>query len=280
MMCIRGQRAILPVVLCVSMLAGCDGGKGKAGEGALPPVGKKAMEDAARIAKKKIYFGHMSVGANILDGLRDILTQIPGTSLNIVETKDPSDFDSPVFGHSPIGKNGDPASKIKDFVGLIDGGLGRKVDIAFFKLCYIDILSDTDADEVFRRYNTAMRSLRGRYPKVAFIHMTVPLRTVQIGFKAAIKQLIDRPVGGYADNCTRSRYNELLRQEYKGKEPLFDLAEIESTFPDGRRALFESSGKTCEALVPDYTNDGGHLNEHGQRVVAAQLLAFLAALPD
>lgn len=262
------------------MLSGCEGGKGAGREGALLPVGKRSMEDADRIAKKKIYFGHMSVGANILDGLRDILTQIPGTRLNVVETKDPSVFDRPVFAHSPIGKNGDPSSKIEDFVGLMDGGLGRRADIAFFKLCYIDILADTDADDIFRGYRAAVQDLRNRYPKLAVVQVTMPLRTVQTGFKVPIKKLLGRPVGGYADNIKRGRYNDLLRKEYKGKEPIFDLAAIESTFPDGRRALFECSGNTCEALVPDYTNDGGHLNEHGRRVVATQLLQILAALPD
>jgi len=43
------------------------------------------------------------------------------------------------------------------------------------------------------------------------------------------------------------------------KEPLFDLAAIESTAPDGTRASFMKDGKTYYQMVSDYTHDGGHL---------------------
>jgi lysophospholipase L1-like esterase len=37
-------------------------------------------------------------------------------------------------------------------------------------------------------------------------------------------------------------------------------------------------GKTYYHLVPDYTNDGGHLNETGRKLVAEQLLLTIAAI--
>jgi hypothetical protein len=232
------------------------------------------------LAGKKIYFGHMSVGNNMLEGVQDLAKEYPFIRLNIVETKNPSSFDRPIFAHSPIGKNQDPKSKINDFVHLMDSGIGSRAEIAFFKLCYIDILAATDVDEVFKQYKNAMETLKKKYPKVTFVHVTSPLRVVQTGVLVPIKKVIGRPVGGYADNIKRSRFNELLRQEYKGKEPIFDLAAIEATYPDGRRATFDSDGKTYESLVADYTNDGGHLNEYGRKIVAAHFLAFLATLPN
>ena len=63
-----------------------------------------------------------------------------------------------------------------------------------------------------------------------------------------------------------------------GKEPLFDLAMVESTYEDGSRYTFSANGHTYYALVPEYTKDGGHLNELGQKVAAEQLLIFLAGL--
>ena len=51
------------------------------------------------------------------------------------------------------------------------------------------------------------------------------------------------------------QFNELLIKEYDGKEPVFDLAEIESTRPDGRRETFTKDGKTYYSLIPDYTYD-------------------------
>jgi hypothetical protein len=233
-----------------------------------------------RLSEKKIYFGHMSVGNNILEGVQDLAKEYPFVRFNVIETKSPSSFDKPIFAHSPIGKNEDPKSKIADFSHLIDMGVGEKADIALFKLCYIDILAATDADEVFMQYKNDMETLKKKYPKVTFVHVTAPLREVQTGLLVPVKKIIGRSVGGYADNIKRSRFNELLRQEYKGKEPIFDLAAIESTYPDGTRFVFDSGGKKYESLIADYTHDGGHLNELGRKLVAAHFLVFLATLPN
>ncbi len=61
-----------------------------------------------------------------------------------------------------------------------------------------------------------------------------------------------------------------------GGEPLFDLARIESTTPDGRRVTVEEGEKKMNTVVRDYTSDGGHLNELGRRIVAAEFVHVLA----
>ena len=71
---------------------------------------------------------------------------------------------------------------------------------------------------------------------------------------------------------------DLLREAYEGKEPLFDIAGIESVGPGGERESFDVKGKSFPALVPAYTDDGGHLNALGRKVVAEKLLVFLAGL--
>ena len=71
----------------------------------------------------------------------------------------------------------------------------------------------------------------------------------------------------------------MLRKEYEGKVPLFDIAKIESTFPDGTRCSFTKDGKTYYSMVSEYTSDGGgHLNATGRKKFAEQLLILLAQL--
>jgi lysophospholipase L1-like esterase len=87
-----------------------------------------------------------------------------------------------------------------------------------------------------------------------------------------------KPDNSYGDNNNRNKLNELIRKEYACKNHLFDLAALESTFIDGRRAVYQSEGQSFEMLVPKYTDDGGHLNEKGQRIIAEQFLIFLTSL--
>ncbi len=240
----------------------------------------KKIEDISftlieRLSEKKIYFGHQSVGYNIVNGVKDILEQESQFDIRIVETSVGSDFTSSIFAHSSVGRNTDPDSKIREFSANIENGIGEKVDIAFLKLCYVDFDLLTDVEEVFESYKSIMAELSQKYPETAFVHFTVPLITRATGLKTAIKKIIGRPLPGYDDNIVRERYNEKIRKEYSGKEPIFDIALIESTRPDGVRKAFFRYGKKYYALLPEYTNDGGHLNEEGRKIVAEQLLIKL-----
>jgi hypothetical protein len=182
------------------------------------------------------------------------------------------------FAHGPIGQNGDPLGKTDDFAGKVDGELHRMVDVAFHKYCYADIDQETDWESVFRHYSETMARLRASHPDVTFVHVTVPVTHVQAGPKALIKKVIGRPPGGYRDNLLRERFNEQMRREYAGREPLFDLAAVEATGPDGREEIFSFDGMTGRALFPPYGSDGRHLSERGQRRVAEELLVMLAKL--
>ena len=66
------------------------------------------------------------------------------------------------------------------------------------------------------------------------------------------------------DKIKRYELNRLIVQEYGGKEPLFDIALIESTLPNGRRTTFSKDGKDYYYLHDEYTDDGGHLNEQAR----------------
>jgi len=89
----------------------------------------------------------------------------------------------------------------------------------------------------------------------------------------------------YGSEIGQSRYDNICISNGRycdlnddGVVNIFDLAKIESTFPDGRRASFTKDGKTYYSMVPDYTYDGGHLNELGRKIAAEQLLFLLANL--
>jgi hypothetical protein len=245
-----------------------------------PGKGIGALSDAAlaKLAQAKIYFGHQSVGNNIMAGVGDLIRQNPRLKLKIEETAAPAGLQNVVFAHGPVGKNENPASKIDDFAAKIRAGVGGSADIAFFKFCYIDIMADRNIDELFAHYQKTMSDLKKSYPKTTFVHVTVPLTIVQTGPKVFIKKMIGRAPGGFEENAKRSEYNRKLRQAYEGKEPVFDLAKIESTYADGSRATFDWQGQTYERMIPEYGSDGRHLNEPGRQLVAEHLIVFISGL--
>ncbi|MCZ2076650.1 MAG: hypothetical protein LC130_16845, partial [Bryobacterales bacterium] len=110
-----------------------------------------------------------------------------------------------------------------------------------------------------------------------FVHVTVPLTTVEPAAKAWIKSTLGKKTARAA-NLKRNRFNELLRKTYSGADPIFDLAEVESTYPDGSRSYFMHQENKIYTLVPEYTTDGGHLNRLGRRTAAERLLRVLAEM--
>jgi len=225
------------------------------------------------VAGKKIFFGHQSVGFNILDGVNGIY-EGSGLKLNVVKSKDAATLKGPAFAHFQVGHNDSPESKIEDFASFMRGGLGNRADVAFFKLCYVDVIYSTDVNGLFKKYKATLAGLKKEFPKTRFVHVTVPLTTPTSPFKGLIKSLM----GKEDNNIKRQLFNEMLRKEYSGREPLFDLAAIESTRPDGSRSSFQKSGNTYYSLAAEYTDDGGHLNGLGKKTVAAELLRLLSAL--
>jgi hypothetical protein len=233
------------------------------------------------LSKKKIYFGHQSAGFDAITGIQEIMADNPKIKLKIVQIENGATFDGPGLTHSWIGENGAPESKINDFTILMDQGIGNKADIAFFKFCYVDITSDTDIGKVFGSYKNALDRLGAKYPGITFVHVTVPLTYEKVNLRNLVKKILGRrSILGEKDNIKRNQLNDLLRKEYAGKGLLFDLARAEARLPDGKEVCFNSDGRTYYALAPQYTHDGGHLNEKGRRIVGSELLVFLAKLPQ
>lgn len=212
-----------------------------------------------RVAHERVFFGHQSVGAQILQGVKELAAK-EGVPVFIKDQFVP--------------ENGDPLRKLESFKASV--GTGSKYDVALVKFCYVDINPDTDAAGLFDHYRQAMNELRAKNPRTVFVHATLPLTTVQTGPKAWVKLALGRSPYGTVENVKRDEYNRLLRATYAGREPIFDLARIESTAPDGTRVTVTWDGITAPALSPEYTSDGGHLNARGRLMAAREFLAVLA----
>ena len=241
----------------------------------------KTIEDVPHaewevLAKKKFYFAHQSVGKNIVGGLKEVIQTHPEIKLHIVEGHDDEVFNQPVFAHSKSGKNRKPLTKIKAFTDVIDDDSGSKIDVAFMKLCYVDVTADeTDIDELFAEYVQSVAALQARHLDLTIIHFTVPLCTVKKTWKTNIKMLMVKEPWELVDNVKRNEYNALLRGKYGDSGNLFDIAMLQSTKPDGTPQKFTYKDKKYSAMVPEYSDDGGHLNSVGSKMIAENFLLFL-----
>ena len=244
-------------------------------------VGAAAQERDGRLgrdlevlSRRTVYFGHQSVGTNILEGVRELAAK-ENVTLRIEERSSAAGMAPGTVGHGLIAENSDPMRKLRSFAAALSPG--ASLDLALMKFCYVDVGAETDVAALFAAYRTTLRGLRARHPRTAFVHATVPLTTVQGGVKAMVKWLLGQPPYGFLENAKREEFNALLRQAYLGREPLFDLARVESTSPDGLAETVFWNGRSVSALVGAYTDDGGHLNREGRARVARALVATLAA---
>lgn len=265
------------IVLILMAMWGCGKGEVPMKQQASQNVTELSEPRLERIRSLRVVFGHQSVGKNIIDGLQALALEKPAYRLNVVETSTAEKITCPVFAHFRVGANMTPDSKIESFSQYVSRA-GNTVDVAFFKFCYVDVGAETDADALFRKYQRMMADLRRQYPQLTFVHVTIPVKTVDGGVKGIAKRLLGKSTGEEA-NIQRARYNDLLRNEYLGKEPVFDLARLESTAPDGSRVEGEKNGAGYEALHSAYTDDGEHLNREGGRRAALALLQTLADIP-
>src|SRR5438477_7722024 len=130
-----------------------------------------------------VFFGHQAVGVNILQGVREL----PRAETAGLEIKD-----------ELLAENGDPLRKLANFKAAI--GTGSRYDIALVKFCYVDVNADTDVRALFERYRATIAEIRAKNPRTTFVHVTLPLTTVQGGAKAIAKRLLGRAPYGTVEN--------------------------------------------------------------------------------
>ena len=248
-----------------------------------PAVRAEPVQDPAvrgrlfRLSQLRIFFGHQSVGMNLLEGVREIAARHPEIPLRVSEVA--GELPARTFGHAFMAENGKPELKLEGFERALSSGIGSVADVALLKFCYADFSRNTDPAALFARYQATLRALQARYPRLTFVHVTVPLTTVDTSAKSAVKRLLGRAPGGLLENARREEFNALLRRAFAGKEPLFDLALLESTAPGGAREQHKWNGRMIPALLPAYTEDGGHLASSTRSWFAQQFVAALASAP-
>ncbi len=222
-----------------------------------------------KLSEKSFFFGHQSVGQNIMEGIVELKKLSNSSSCVIKDLKEISDIQRPMFVHTKVGANFNPKSKIDEFVSILESGLADSVDIAFLILGYVDINKHTNIEELFKYYQSSVNSLQEKYPHLIIIHFTIPLISKPKGLKGIAKRFLNRDTNVYGN-----KYNELLRNHYNSSE-LFDIARIESTFSDNTINIY---GKGISGLVPAYTSDGGHLNQYGSLLIARELINKLLSV--
>ncbi len=254
------------VLVVTSALAAC-GGAGSTAPSDGPDGLALSDVTAAqwqRLASRKVFFGHQSVGGNILGGVRAVLVDHPEISLRLVTSRTPAGVSGGALVDASVGSNGDPAGKIADFGTVLAGGLGPSGGVATYKFCYVDVGAGTDVAALLALHRARVSSIRAAHPEVTIVHMTMPLMT--------------SAASGIDAEAKRVEYNRLLVDAYQGREPVFDLARVESTHADGSRSYVSRGTEQVFTLAEEWSADGGHLNAAGSRRVAEQLLIFLARL--
>lgn len=225
-----------------------------------PPLSREALE---RVDEQRIFFAHRSVGEDIVKmGLPQVFSRYGVAPLRVVDGL-PDGAGS--LGDHWLNQTDDPATKLDDFETWIrDEGVPAHADIAVMKLGYVDVTAETDVPALFDAYRSMMQDLESAYPELVFLHVTVSVTDWVPENNAAIE-----------------RYNQLMRAEYGTGERLFDLAATISTCSDGEANLdVTEAGETYRRICPEYSRDGGHLNERGADVAATEFLRRLAAISD
>ena len=203
--------------------------------------------DLETLRGAQIFFGHQSVGVNILEGLRTLAREA-GIALEI--------------GEAGVGENGRPASKFEDFARRAEAAPAGSLQLMLVKLCFADFTPSTDARPLVEAYERAVQRVRKAQPAVRIVHVTPPLFRPPAGLKTSIKRLL-------------AEFRGLLLAAFPG-ETFFDLAALESTRPDGTREQCEVGGQQIPMLWPGFASDEGHLNDTGRRVVAKAFAHTLA----
>jgi hypothetical protein len=263
------------LILAIVIVSGCT-----RNEEQIPAVNALASKsDLETLSGARIFFGHQSVGRYLLQGVSE-LAQQDQSALRVVRVDDVGVVDAdpnPGLFHTNIGVNGNPDGKIDAFSQFLSRPNQPAFDVALLKFCYVDLGSDgtSDVQALLDRYAKSVAEIRAAQPNLHLIHVTVPLRADPIGRRTKVKRLLGLSTEEDADNRVRNAFNAGLRKRFAG-ETIFDIAEVESTLPDGTRSFFKVDGDTVYTLARAYTDDGGHPNAIGRGYVAAAFVHVIA----
>lgn len=259
--------AVLAVLACSGSGSGGAGpppgdGGGDGGGGG----GTTLTQQLQALASKRQLFAHQSVGANILyggawdgsGGLQRILRDHPEGGVVLVSA--PTGLAGiPAGGWAEVelGTNGDPIGKIDAFDDLFRVTFAGGLDLAGMKLCFADFGETTDVAPIWARYQAVMDALEADFPG-RIVYWTVPLTSwVQGGA-----------------NLRREAFSELVRARYGPTGRVFDLANLEQHDAQGRLVVIDG----IPAMAPEWSLDGGHVNDVFADRVATAYIGFMAAI--
>ncbi len=228
------------------------------------------------LSRHHVFFGHQSVGGNILTGLENWM-QESDVDLRLIHPFDTDSLATIGITEEKIGQNGAPLIKLEDFQQKCLLLKDQNLDIAIMKFCYIDFTSNTDLEPIKKRYIETFHNLEQAMSDCRFIHMTVPYTALRYGLRSGLRKLLGQPISLEQDNIIRNHFNDFLRTQYP-EQQIFDLGKLESTTPSGNEVGFSYKGKSYQSLFNQYTDDWGHLNALGKRWVSAKLLDFFAKM--
>lgn len=226
---------------------------GASATGPPPPF----MDPRALLGRGRLFFGHQSVGRDLLAGIAEL-----DPAWKAVSTTRPDTLPPGSVAEAPLGTNGDPASKDRAFLAIVRRM--RPGDVAFYKYCYADFDESTDVAQLFRRYVATLEEAARSGVRVFAV--TAPLTAPEPAWKRWAKRLLRRPTENDR-NARRTDFNRRLRLHFR-QGGVLDLARLESTRAEGSRCIATVRGRPVEFLDPDSTHDGAHLNEEGRRRVA------------
>jgi lysophospholipase L1-like esterase len=226
------------------------------------------------VTTRTVYFGHQSRGSGVVAGVEG-LTQEHALPLRVVQTREPATISGPAFVHFFAGQSRDFASKNASVLRLLESPTRARRPVVLLKYCYGDINCSGDAATMFGAYRDTVETIQFEHPDVTVVHATVPLLPVESALESGARQFFGRPTRR-EHAIARQRYNELVRAEFADTEPIFDIAKVEATQPDGTLAGFSAGGRLIETLARHNTDDGSHLNARCQRAAAEELLDVLS----
>lgn len=221
----------------------------------------------------RVLFLHHSVGDNLLEGLQRLAVEVSSAPPRMIDLQASQSLDGPALLHTRGGSNKQPESKIDAFAQTLRD-LEAPVDVALMKLCFVDIDPHTRVHGLMDRYCSAIQALQLEHAETYFLHMTVPLMSQPCSWKDRAKRVIRRLVWEDEANAKRDEFNRRLLTTF-GAENVFDIATLESTHGDGRKCAFRLRGELYPCLAPEWTHDGGHLNEAGSRRMASEWVPML-----
>lgn len=260
---------VIKTVLILLLISGCNTHENYKNELTTNSMINKS--ELSSLEGKAAYFGHQSVGINIIDGLKSLI--IKNNDLNFIKIishkeylslKIPENDSSFYFIHSFIGENGFPETKLEDFQNKLD--TLTSINAAFLKFCFVDIDRNTDVNVLYNNYINKIKYLEGKHNNIKFVYFTIPVTAKRNYFVLLAKTILGRPDYSYK----RNQINKLLRET--DNINLFDLAYLETNSENYKKENIK------EHLLKEYASDAGHLNSIGSEKVALELLIHLNSL--